>query len=46
MDFVELNSMSVTALRSVARESDVEGYSSLRKNDLVFEILRVEARRK
>ena len=46
MDFVELNKMPVTALRSVARDSDVQGHNTLRKDDLIFEILRVEARRK
>ena len=41
MDINELQAMKLTELRDVARELEVSGYSTLRKQDLIFEILRV-----
>ncbi|MGD8805457.1 MAG: transcription termination factor Rho [Chloroflexota bacterium] len=41
MDINELQAMKLTDLRDVARELEVTGYSTMRKQDLIFEILRV-----
>ena len=46
MDFMELRKLSITALRGEARELQVPGYSTMQKDDLIYEILRVEARKK
>lgn len=42
MDINELQSMKLTELRDTAREMEVPGYSTMRKQDLIFEILRVK----
>ena len=46
MEFAELAQMSVTALKSTARDLNVANYSVLRKDDLIFEIMSLEARKK
>ena len=46
MEFVELAQMSVTALKSTARDMNIANYSVLRKDDLIFEIMSLEARKK
>jgi transcription termination factor Rho len=42
MDINELQAMKLTELRDAAREMEVAGYSTMRKQDLIFEILRVK----
>jgi transcription termination factor Rho len=40
MDINELQSMKLTELRETARDLEVAGFSTMRKQDLIFEILR------
>jgi transcription termination factor Rho len=42
MDINELQAMKLTELRDTARELELPGYSTMRKQDLIFEILRVK----
>ncbi len=44
MEYPELETKSLTALRTIAREFNVPGYSTKRKPDLVRGIMRAEAR--
>ncbi len=44
MEYSELETKSLTALRTIAREFNVPGYSTKRKPDLVRGIMRAEAR--
>jgi transcription termination factor Rho len=44
MDIKELDSKTLTELREIARDSDISGYSNLKKQDLIFELLRAKAR--
>jgi transcription termination factor Rho len=44
MDIKELDSKTITELRDQAREMSISGFSTLRKNELVFEILRAKAK--
>ena len=46
MDFAELQSKSISTLRSIARDYNVPGYSTLRKEPLVYDIMRAEANQK
>ena len=43
MDIVELSEKTVDELRDIARSKDVNGVSSLRKQELIYEILQVDA---
>ncbi|MDT8306284.1 MAG: transcription termination factor Rho [Anaerolineae bacterium] len=46
MDIAELESQRLTDLRETAREMDISGYSAMKKQQLVYEIMRAEARKK
>ncbi len=43
MNIVELETMTLTELRDIARTRDVVGYSRLKKQDLIFRLLRAQA---
>ena len=43
MDIIELEAKKLSELRDIARDLEISGYSSARKQDLVFEIMRAEA---
>lgn len=43
MNIGELNDKTLSALRSLAREKEISGFSTMKKPDLVFELLRVKA---
>lgn len=45
MDILELESKKLTELREIARDLEVSGFSSARKQDLIFEIMRADAAR-
>ena len=40
MDIAELESLKLVELRDIAREKEVPGFSTMKKQDLVYEILR------
>ncbi|MBN2241839.1 MAG: transcription termination factor Rho [Acidobacteria bacterium] len=42
MNILELKDMSISALIKVAKELNVEGYAGMRKQELMFEILRAQ----
>ncbi|MDX1613665.1 MAG: transcription termination factor Rho [Candidatus Promineifilaceae bacterium] len=44
MDITELESKKLNELRDMARERDVPGFSTLKKQELIFELLRTKAR--
>jgi transcription termination factor Rho len=44
MDFAELDDKKLSELREIAREYSVNGFSTMKKQDLVFEIMRAHAR--
>jgi transcription termination factor Rho len=44
MDFAELDDKKLSELREIAREYNVNGFSTMKKQDLVFEIMRAHAR--
>jgi transcription termination factor Rho len=46
MDIAELESQRLTELRDTARDMDISGYSTMKKQQLVYEIMRAEARKK
>ncbi|MFW6068613.1 MAG: transcription termination factor Rho [Chloroflexota bacterium] len=46
MEIAALESKKLTELREDARERDITGYSSMKKQELVYEIMRAEARKK
>ncbi|NLF64067.1 MAG: transcription termination factor Rho [Chloroflexi bacterium] len=46
MDIAELESKRLTELREIARDLDVSGFSAMKKQQLVYEIMRTEARKK
>lgn len=46
MEIAALESKRLTELRDDARERDISGYSSMKKQELVYEIMRAEARKK
>ena len=46
MDIAELESQRLTELRETARDMDISGYSTMKKQQLVYEIMRAEARKK
>lgn len=46
MEIAALESKRLTELREDARERDITGYSSMKKQELVYEIMRAEARKK
>lgn len=43
MNIVELETMTLTELRDIARTKDIVGYSRLKKQDLIFRLLRSQA---
>ncbi len=45
MDIAELESLKIIELRDIARETGVPGFSTLKKQDLVYEILRTNAQK-
>ena len=44
MDITQLQSMTLSDLREMARDMGVTGYTTLKKNDLIFEVLRTKAK--
>ncbi len=46
MDIGELESKRLTELREIARDMDISGFSAMKKQQLVYEIMRNEARKK
>ena len=46
MDIAALESKRLTELREDARDMEISGFSTMKKQELVFEIMRVEARKK
>ncbi len=46
MDIAELESQRLTELRETAREMDISGFSTMKKQQLVYEIMRADARKK
>jgi transcription termination factor Rho len=44
MDFAELEEKKLGELREIAREYNVNGFSTMKKQDLVYEIMRAHAR--
>ncbi len=46
MEIAALEAKKLTELREDARERDITGYSSMKKQELVYEIMRAEARKK
>ena len=46
MDIAELESKRLTELRDIARDTEISGFSSMKKQELVYEIMRAEARNK
>jgi transcription termination factor Rho len=46
MDIAQLESKRLTDLRDIARDMDISGFSNLKKQQLVYEIMRSEARKK
>jgi transcription termination factor Rho len=44
MDINELQSKKIGELRDVARDMDISGFSSMKKHDLIFNILRAKAK--
>lgn len=45
LNFIELQDKSLNALRAIAREFGVAGYSTMKKTHLVYEIMRVDAQK-
>lgn len=45
MDIAELESLKIGELRDIARETGVPGFSTMKKQDLVYEILRSNAQK-
>jgi len=43
LDLVELKDMSIQALNQIAKDLGVQGYAGLRKQELIFKILQVQA---
>lgn len=46
MEIAALESKRLTELREEAREMEISGYSNMKKQELVYEIMRAEARKK
>jgi transcription termination factor Rho len=46
MDIAELESQRLTELRETARDMDISGFSTMKKQQLVYEIMRADARKK
>ncbi len=46
MEIATLESKRLTELRDEAREMEISGYSSMKKQELVYEIMRAEARKR
>ncbi|MFW6042349.1 MAG: transcription termination factor Rho [Chloroflexota bacterium] len=46
MDIAELDSKRLTELRDIARDLDVNGFSTMKKQELIYEIMRTKAREK
>ena len=46
MEVVELEDKRLTELRDIARDMDINGFSSMKKQELVYEIMREQARQK
>ena len=46
MEIVELESKRLTDLRDIARDMEINGFSNMKKQELVFEIMRAEAHKK
>lgn len=46
MDIAELDSQRLSELRDIARDMDINGFSSMKKQELVYEIMRAQARKK
>ncbi len=46
MDIAELESKRLAELREIARDIDLNGFSTMKKQELVYEIMRAEARKK
>lgn len=46
MEVVELEEKRLTELRDIARDMDINGFSSMKKQELVYEIMREQARQK
>ncbi|HSM57219.1 MAG TPA: transcription termination factor Rho [Candidatus Sulfomarinibacteraceae bacterium] len=46
MDIAELESQRLTELRDIARDMDVNGFSTMKKQELIYEIMRAKAREK
>jgi transcription termination factor Rho len=46
VNIVELETKTLPELRELARELDLSGYSTLKKNDLIFRLLQTETERK
>lgn len=46
MEVVELEEKRLTDLRDIARDMDINGFSSMKKQELVYEIMREQARKK
>jgi transcription termination factor Rho len=42
LNILELKEMNISALTQVAKDLDVEGYAGMRKQELMFEILRAQ----
>ena len=42
LNILELKEMNISALTEVAKDLDVEGYAGMRKQELMFEILRAQ----
>ncbi len=45
VNITELETKTVTELRDIARDWDLSGYSALKKQDLIFRLLRAETER-
>jgi transcription termination factor Rho len=46
MDIAELDEKRVTELREIARDMEINGFSTMKKQELVYEIMRAKARDK
>jgi transcription termination factor Rho len=46
MDIAELESKRLAELREIARDMELNGFSTMKKQELVYEIMRAEARKK
>ena len=43
MDIAELEAMKIGELREIARDKNISGFSTMKKQDLVYQIMRANA---